>query len=301
MEPNLKVSIVGVGRLGGALAVALSKKGYEIRQLFSRRGETARKIAGLVSSTPEVLLANQFEKITSDIVFITTPDPEIQTTAESLSEKLNHKPFVFHCSGALSSEILRSLRDRGCPAASLHPLVSISDPQLGAERFKNAYFCLEGDAAAVAAARKIVANLEGASFSLAAEFKTLYHASAVMASGHLVALFSAAVEALSACGVTSGEARKILFPLVRSTLENLSTQKPSEALTGTFARADATALERHLEALGKNVSDEVLAVYLQLGMRSLHLAEQQGAETEKLAEMRSLLLKKGKGKASESE
>jgi predicted short-subunit dehydrogenase-like oxidoreductase (DUF2520 family) len=296
MEPNLKVSIIGTGRLGGALAIALSKKGYQIRELVSRRSGTARKIAGFIPSKPEVLSANQFEEITSEIVFITTPDPEIQTTAENLSEKLNHKPFVFHCSGALSSEILGSLRNRGCPTGSLHPLVSISDPQLGAERFKNAYFCLEGDRAATAAARKIVLDLEGASFSLAAEFKTLYHAAAVMASGHLVALFSAAAETLSACGVTNEEARKILFPLVNSTLENLSTQSPSEALTGTFARADVTALERHLEALRENVTEEVFMVYLQLGMRSLHLAEQQGADAENLAEMRNLLLKKGRRK-----
>lgn len=294
MEPNFKVSIIGVGRLGGALALALSKKGYEIRQLISRQNENSRKIAGLISPQPEILSVDEFKKISSEIVFITAPDSQIQSTAEKLAENLNYRPFVFHTSGALSSEILRSLRDIGCRAASLHPLVSISDSQLGAERFKDAFFCIEGDAGAIAVARKIVTDLEGKSFSLAAEFKALYHASAVMASGHLAALFSAAAETLSACGLSNEDAREILFPLVKSAIDNLSTQTPAAALTGTFARADVETLKRHLEALRENVSEEVSAVYLQLGMRSLHLAEQQGADAEKLAEMKSVLMKNGK-------
>jgi predicted short-subunit dehydrogenase-like oxidoreductase (DUF2520 family) len=289
MKTNLSIAIIGVGRLGGALALALSKKGFEIRQLISRSAEKASKIAEIIQQQPEILAPEDFDKISAEVVFIATPDAEIQTVADNLSRKLKHQPFVFHTSGALSSEILKNLKSNGCGIGSLHPLVSISDSVTGAGRFKNAFFCIEGDAESCEIAEKIVAGLEGKSFSVATKYKALYHASAVMASGHLVALFSAAIEALSACGLNENEARKILFPLVSSTIENLAVQSPHLALTGTYARADVETLKLHLKNLRENVSEEVFALYRQLGLRSLSLAERQGADAEKLAEMEILL------------
>jgi len=41
------VSIIGAGRLGTTLAVALSRKGYSIESLVARHAQTARKAAGL--------------------------------------------------------------------------------------------------------------------------------------------------------------------------------------------------------------------------------------------------------------
>ena len=148
---------------------------------------------------------------------------------------------------------------------------------------------MEGEAAARGTAERIVADLQGRSFSIAAEHKSLYHASAVMASGHLTALISASIEALAACGLDKQQAQKILFPLISSTIENLSIQTPVDALTGTFSRADVETLKRHLESLRENVSEEVLTIYRRLGLRSLDLARQQGAGPEKIAEMKKLL------------
>ncbi|MGI9037142.1 MAG: DUF2520 domain-containing protein, partial [Pyrinomonadaceae bacterium] len=129
----------------------------------------------------------------------------------------------------------------------------------------------------------------GKSFSIPTEFKTLYHAAAVTASGHLTALFSVAIEMLADCGLPDAEAQKILFPLVGSTVKNLAAQTPAQALTGTFARADIETLRRHLETLRENVSPQMLEIYRQLGLRSLNLAVEQGANAEKLAEMKKLL------------
>jgi predicted short-subunit dehydrogenase-like oxidoreductase (DUF2520 family) len=235
------------------------------------------------------LIPAEIDKISSEIIFVTTPDSAIRSIAEILADKLKQKAVIFHASGALSSTILESLRQKGHSTASLHPLAAISDSISGVERFKNAFFCIEGDAAAREIAEKIVVDLEGNSFTVLTEYKALYHAAAVMASGHLVALLSVAVETLSKCGLDEAEAQEILFPLVRTTVENLSMQTPAQALTGTFARADSETLKLHLENLSANVSQSSLDIYLQLGMRSLLLAQMQGADPENLAEMRRLL------------
>ncbi len=281
----MKISIIGAGRLGGALAIALARSGHTIENLVARKVENVQRVAEYISPKPELLSANELSKITSETILITTQDFEIENAANRLAEKLENKPFVFHTSGSLSSDVLQNLKNAGCKIGSIHPLVSISDAVLGAERFENVYFCIEGDAESVKIAEKIVVDLKGKSFRVATEYKTLYHASAVTACGHLVALIDVAIEMLSKCGLENAAAREIFLPLIKSTVENLQTQTTFEALTGTFARADVKTFENHLKILRENVSPEALEVYLQLGIRSAHLAERQGANPEKLAEI----------------
>ncbi len=285
---NKTISIIGTGRLGGALALALAKKGFQVENLVARKRQTAENIVDLFPDKPKILTPENFSQISSDIILITTQDFEIAAVAEKLAGNLTHQPFVFHTSGSLSSVILGALKN--CKTGSLHPLVSISDAVIGAEKFKNIYFCVEGEPEAVKIAETIVKKLGGKSFSIETRFKPLYHASAVTACGHLVALIDVANEMLSKCGLSTENAQKILLPLIKSTVENLEVQNTAQALTGTFARVDSKTFERHLKSLKKNVSGEALETYLQLGMRSLHLVKEQKSNKDKLKEMRKKIL-----------
>jgi predicted short-subunit dehydrogenase-like oxidoreductase (DUF2520 family) len=281
-----KISIIGVGRVGGALAIALSKKGFEIENLIVKTDDAAKRISDVFQPQTSITTLAGLSAVTSDITFIATQDFEIERAAQSLAPKMkNRGSLVFHTSGSLSSEVLKSLRAVGCRTGSIHPLVSLSDAVLGAEHFAGAYFCLEGEPEAVTAGNEIVARLGGKPFSIETKYKTLYHAAAVTACGHLVALIDAAIEMLAKCGLSDEQAKDTLLPLIKSTIENLEVQTPGEALTGTFARADVKTFEKHLAALENEVSDEAREIYLQLGARSAHLAERQGASAENLTEI----------------
>jgi predicted short-subunit dehydrogenase-like oxidoreductase (DUF2520 family) len=233
-----------------------------------------------------ILDENELDKISTDIVFITTQDSEIENVAQNLAQVVENKPIVFHTSGSLSSEILQSLKEKGCKVASFHPLVSISEAKIGAERFKDSYFCLEGDEEAVNIGKQIVTDLQGNAFSIETKYKTLYHASAVMACGHFVALFSKSIEMLSKCGLSAEKSQEILLPLVKSTVENLQIQSPNEALTGTFARGDVEILHKHISSINENLPNEILDIYLKLGEVSLKLSK---ADKEKIAEMEKII------------
>jgi predicted short-subunit dehydrogenase-like oxidoreductase (DUF2520 family) len=283
------VSIIGVGRIGGALALALEKKAYTIESLIYRDREKAAIIREKLKSKPQLFSAGEIDKIESEVVLICTQDAEIGNVAGILAAKLRHQPSVFHTSGALSSETLKELKNIGCPTGSIHPLVSISDAQLGVERFQGAYFCIEGEAAVIA--ERIVADLGGNAFSIETNYKTLYHAAAVIACGHLVALLNASFEILEKCGLEAEKAKRILLPLINSTIGNLELQTPAAALTGTFARADAETFKRHVEALEKNVAPEILEIYLLLGLRSLPLAEKQGANRKNINKIQNKIQK----------
>jgi len=290
MTAHYSISIIGIGRVGGALALALHDKKHIIESLSARRVETAEQIQSLITPPPKITPADDWTNLDSEVIFIAAQDSEIKNIADRLAEQIRYQPFVFHTSGSLSSEVLANLKAVGCRTGSIHPLVSISDVRIGAGKFAGAYFCVEGDQPAIAVAEEIVGSLGGNSFSICTEYKTLYHAAAVTACGHLVALIDAAIEMLAKCGVDKVNGRKILLPLIKSTVENLEAQTAAEALTGTFARADDGTLAKHLKILRENVPPETLAIYLHLGARSLDLAEVRGANKDRLAKMRGQIL-----------
>jgi predicted short-subunit dehydrogenase-like oxidoreductase (DUF2520 family) len=138
-------------------------------------------------------------------------------------------------------------------------------------------------------ARTIVDDLKGQSFSVSAKRKPLYHAAAVMASGNMVALFDVALEMLAHCGLTPKAARRVLLPLVESTVRNLLVSAPAHALTGTFARGDLATVKLHMEAIsGAGISD-ALKLYRLLGKRAVALARKNGVEPGILREIRKAL------------
>lgn len=279
------VSIVGVGRVGGALALSLPPDKYRVVELVIRGGSVPDEALQRLPTAKISTLENLAEA-SPDILFITTQDSEIRSASRALAKKLK-SAAVFHTCGALPSSVLSELGDVGCRIGSIHPLVSISRPELGPERFRGAFFCVEGDPEAVEIGRNIAADLGGRPFSIDTKFKTLYHASAVTACGHLVALFDAAVEMMTKCGLSEAESREILLPLVLSTVHNLGRQDTAAALTGTFARADAETFTHHLTALNANVSDDLLEIYLLLGERSLALAAKQGVSADRIEKLRA--------------
>ena len=280
--------MIGPGRLGGALALALDRAGWPLDSIVYRSNRPAASAIAdaMATSVPGLIAYDELRHTASPLIIIASADPEIAVISKNLSRMISSPAIVLHTSGSLSSDVLGDLKRAGCDVGSMHPLVSVSDAFLGADRFRGAYFCIEGGTRAVDAATEI-ANAVGAKpFSIETRFKPLYHAAAVTASGHIVTVFDMAIELLSACEIDRETARTILMPLVASTVENLRTQEPAAALTGTFARADVEAFERHLSAMTSAVAKDSLRLYLEIAERSVRLAETHGADAAKTAGMR---------------
>ena len=262
------VSIIGSGRLGTSLAVALDRGGYSLQSLVARRVQTARKAARLLDADVQALAAKELRSVKpADVFLITVPDDQIAGVAEELS-RLEITANALHTSGALSSDVLGPLRKRGWHTGSIHPLFSVSNP---GDPIEGAFWSVEGDKSAVRLGKGIVRDLGGKSFFIRTEDKPLYHAAAVMSSGNLVALFDVALQMMAECGIKRTTARNILLPLIASTVRSLETKDPAQALTGTFSRGDLETVKRHLAALKNN--QDALELYRLLGKRSLKLTK----------------------------
>ena len=290
------ISIIGAGRLGTALGLALKHTGYRVEIVVTKRSSSARRAAKAIGASTFAVSSGQLNRLTSRqtgrlsrsaVILIATPDDVIQSVAQRLAdvfESLPARPGVkfsglgriaLHTSGALSSEVLDPLRNVGFAAGSIHPLVSISDPLSGAKPFRQSFFCVEGDRPAVRAATSMARALGGQTFTINRDCKALYHAAAVMASGNVVALFDIALEMLERCGLSRRRSHQVLLPLLESSVTNLSRMGSSEALTGPFARADLATVEKHLRAIESKDLCAAMAAYLLLGRRSIALAKKR--------------------------
>lgn len=271
------VSIIGTGRLGTALAIALAEQGYSIDALVGRRREKPRRAAALLGVPPRVVALRELaDRPAPSLLIISTPDDQIPTVVAALAKldwKTDSKPTVLHTSGALSSAILAPLAKKNWSAGSLHPLVSVSEPKAGARLLRGAFWSVEGDKQAVRLGRAVVRDLDGTSVSIDSDKKPLYHAAAVMASGNVTAVFDVALEMLGQCGLTRKQAQQALLPLLASAVDNLRVMDPAQALTGTFARGDIETVKHHLAVLKDN--KPALDLYRLLGLRSLELSAEK--------------------------
>jgi predicted short-subunit dehydrogenase-like oxidoreductase (DUF2520 family) len=299
------ISIIGAGRLGTTLARALHQHGYRVEAVVAARAAHARRSAKLIGVGVKALgLSGLRELPPSDLLLITTPDDVIGLVAQTLSQipgplagggkgttkgKLRasrSRRVVLHASGAMSAAVLQPLKNVGFSVGSMHPLVSINQPATDPKIFRGAFFCLEGDRSAVGLAGRIAGDLGAQKFSLRADDKPLYHAAAVMSSGHVVSLFDIATEMLVECGLTKQRARAVLLPLLTSTLTSLISHAPAQALTGPFARGDGATAHRHLAAINDRHLRDALAAYKLLGHRALKLAAQSGLSQKVLRAMK---------------
>ncbi len=306
------MSIIGAGRLGTALGLALKGVGYKIEVVATKRPAAARRAAKVFGPATvaisieklQTMSPSQHDRINrSALILIATPDDVIASVAKQLSAVFQAMPLpsggdkqtvsgrrvVLHTSGALAADVLKPMHRVGFAAGSLHPLVSISDSQTGAKLLAGAFFSVEGDAAAVRMGKSIVSHLGGESFKIDSRGKALYHAAALTASPHMTALFDIAVDMLGVCGVRPARAQRILLPLVESTVANLKSQDPASALTGTFARGDVATVQAHLAALEAANVPQALNAYVALGQRSVSMAKTRGANPTRLAEISRIL------------
>jgi predicted short-subunit dehydrogenase-like oxidoreductase (DUF2520 family) len=303
-----RVAVIGAGRLGTAIGQALNHAGYPVEIVVARRQTSARQAAKLIGKKTSGLSAQQLNRLSAKqtdrlsrcaLILISTPDDAIAPVAEQLTalfssrdaepRRASARRIALHTSGALSAAVLSPLRRAGFATGSLHPLVSISDSRTGSEAFRDAFFAIEGERLAARAAKSVVRDLGGQSFSITPGTKALYHAAAVTTSGHVVALFDIALEMLVNCGLSRRRSRQILRPLLESTARNLSAKDPRLALTGPFARGDVSTARRHLAAIKSHKLPDALAAYILLGHRSLSLARERRARSSGLDEIAEIL------------
>ncbi|HEY8548079.1 MAG TPA: DUF2520 domain-containing protein [Acidimicrobiales bacterium] len=211
------VRIIGPGRAGTSLALALTNAGCDVAPMLGRDDDVTGAAHGvelLVIATPDAVIA--------DVARTVDPDPAT---------------VVLHLAGSLGLDVLEPHPRR----AALHPLVALPNPDVGARRLVGAWFAVTGDPAV----RRLVDAMFGRAIRVADEHRAAYHAAASIAANHLVALMGQ----VQRVGAAAGVPFEAYLDLARAALDNVADLGPAAALTGPVARGDDATVRRHLDAL----------------------------------------------------
>ncbi len=216
-----RIAIVGAGRLGTALAAALSAAGLEVDGPLGR-GEPVPAAAGTV--------------------LLCVPDAEIEAAAAQLPAG----PLVGHCSAATTLAPLAPHE-----AFSLHPLMTVASA--GAS-FAGATAAIAGTTPrALVTAERLARALAMAPLRIDDEDRAAYHAAASVASNFLVVVEDLAERLARSAGLD----REPLVALVQASVANWAALGSSAALTGPIARGDEDTVARQRAAVAERAPDDL--------------------------------------------
>jgi predicted short-subunit dehydrogenase-like oxidoreductase (DUF2520 family) len=232
----MKITLVGAGRAGNSLALALREVGHEVRLVHH----------------------DDLDAVGSpDLVLITVPDDAIEAVSTALP--VRDDVVVAHVAGSRGLHELR----RHPRAGFLHPLVVLPNPEIGAPRLHGALFSVGGDPLV----GEVVASLGGRALYLSDEQRVVYHATASVAANHLVALMGH-VQVLAE---SVGLALEDFLPLAQQSLSDVAALGVPRALTGPASRADMATIDAHLAA----IPESERAAYVALANVAFDVAERR--------------------------
>ena len=291
--PPDAVLVLGAGRAGLSLGVALQAAGVRVVAVHGRRA--LHDAPGAVARLPHTHGPLPEDALTAaSVVLVAVRDAQLDDALRELDRPaLRAGTVVLHASGARTPEAAAPLRARGAAVGTFHPLLPLAAPAHGAERLRGAWIGLDGDVAAVAAGERLAAALGARTLHIPAGAKGAYHAAAVIASNLPVALAVLASGLLRGQGVPAEAADGAVRSLLATAVANLhdvplDAEGGARALTGPLARGDVATVALHLAALPPGAPAR--GPYVALAGATLAMLRDAGAgDTPEAAALRALL------------
>jgi predicted short-subunit dehydrogenase-like oxidoreductase (DUF2520 family) len=243
------VSIIGLGNWGSSLAHALDTAGVSLQEVIisSERSRVGR--ASWTRTLPLTTLDRA--QLKADVLWICVPDAAIKRVTGRIVKRVGKRglkgQIVVHSSGALSTLVLQAAARVGASVASVHPVMSFATR--APVSLQGVPFGVEAEPAARRILNAIVRQVGGRPFAVEAANKALYHAVGVLSSPLLVSQLAAAHEAAALAGFTPQQAKRLIEPIVRATLDNFFLRGPGKSFSGPIARGDVQTIHLHLQAL----------------------------------------------------
>lgn len=269
----MKIGFIGAGKVGCSLGKYFSVNGITITGYFSRTDASAKDAAQFTNSnyysSPEELIAD------SDVIFLTVTDGAISSVWNSIKGDALAGKMICHCSGSLSSGIFSDILDFGAYGYSIHPLYAIPSKTTSYQDLAHTLFTLEGDAEHLQDMKAFLEKLGNQVQIIATEEKAKYHAAAVFASNHVVALAQVSMDLLMQCGFSKNHALVAISPLMLGNVTHIIADGPVASLTGPVERNDVTIIEKHLNCMPfqyKELYKELTKVLIDIG-KERHPAE----------------------------
>lgn len=286
MTSHPRTAIVGAGRMGSALAQALSARAYPLVGLVTRRPASARRAAKRAATTPLSLADAEGWLPGCDLVLVAVPDGALESVAMRLARHCAVRQVFLHHAGLLGPEALRPLSEAGAAVGVLHPLAVLGTGADAARGFAGARVRIEGSPRARSLARRLALELRMSPLRLPRRFgskeRAAYHAAASLVSNDVVALLGEGLRQLESAGFGRSAALEALLALARGTLDRVDSGGLGSAISGPAVRGDVETLRRQLERIGK-ASPDAAEAHGRLARVLIRLARREGVPASRRA------------------
>ena len=257
---RLRVGVVGAGRVGTALAVALGRAGHEVSAVSAVSDASIRRIE---QRLPGVAIRQPPEVVASaDLVLMTVPDDVLPGLVAGLAATgaAVEGRLIAHASGRHGLGVLDPVVRAGALPLALHPVMTFTGRPDDIDRLAGISFGVTAPDPLRPVAEALVVEMGGEPVFIAEEQRDLYHAALASGANYLVTLVVQASDLLRDAGVT--HPARMLGPLLSAALDN-ALRLGDAALTGPVARGDADTVASHINALRAD-APEALPAYLAL-------------------------------------
>jgi predicted short-subunit dehydrogenase-like oxidoreductase (DUF2520 family) len=251
------IVLIGAGKLATQLGSNLVKKGFNIRQVYSRTLSNAE------------LLANKLDAYFTDKLSDIQQDADlyIVSVADSvLNEVVVKMPLVngivVHTAGSLGLDMLKRFDKHGI----FYPFQTFSKDREA--DFSTIPILLEGNNQEVKDELSAVAVLLSSTVKYCdSSQRQQIHLAAVFACNFSNHLYAIAEEILLKKNIDFN----VIKPLIKETANKLDLLSPKQAQTGPAIRGDANVIEKHLKMLEDN--SDLHALYQTMSKRIMNYSK----------------------------
>ena len=129
--------------------------------------------------------------------------------------------------------------------------------------------------------------------------REFYHATCVVASNHLTALFGILNAMYQRMAPGGKDSFDVFEPIIMATIANVRKSSPEEALSGPIARGGVETVARHFAAV-REFAPALLPFYAMMSLETTRLAETKGSITPEQSNALVALVRSSLTPSSES-
>ncbi|MEN9922942.1 MAG: hypothetical protein RIS09_456 [Actinomycetota bacterium] len=271
--PRLTIGVIGAGRVGSTLAIALSNH-HNVTHVHTTsenfKIRLSKEIPGLKFSDIETII-NECQT-----VLFAVPDDELPGLIQGIASTIGFQPqqFVIHTSGRFGIDVLLPARSQGAIGFAIHPVMTLTGRSEDHNRLHECPYVITCEKEHEPIAATLVITLGGVEFFVKEEDRARYHAALAHASNHLNTIIQESKKELADIGIQQPEL--LLEPLVMASVEN-ALLSGIDLLTGPISRGDSETIRAHIVSLSDS---PMLETYKSLALATLSKVRGKLEETE---------------------
>lgn len=232
-----KVVMIGAGNLATQLGLALARKNIAIRQVYSRKAESAKALAEKLNTA----FTNDLGELATDadLYIVAVKDTAISEVLENLS--LREDQLVVHTAGSIPMSVFEGFTPN---YGVFYPLQTFSKER--EVDFSTIPICLEASHPSILMKLQgLAGKLSGTVRQINSEERKTLHLAAVFTNNFVNHLYAIGADLLH----TQKLDFELLKPLIRETASKVEEIQPIVAQTGPARRDDQNVIQAHLKML----------------------------------------------------